>query len=396
MHLRTGEASMRRIRILTMLAGALIAAPLCRAEEPSTPNSGPQSQPAPKDPFYLITDYLPLAIYDADSVTGCFRVENTTGKEATLDLVVKTEDASGKTLEEITKPVAAPISGFGQCQYTQEARTPAAVVFTLRKGAEKIGEARVRLVRDADAWPETKIVNGRLVAKDNGDVVVPVIHRLLKTHDRAFVPLKWFLGDGGPAKQSKGEAAVAFIPGRWPLDIAAHNQGGNGAQSNQKWIALGPFPPDGSTPALRVFDQIVRALKPAGPAGPANPAAPAAAPLPARVAVCLPPDDLSVATDPRVYRIVVDGILARLQQLGIKQVIVVPPFQFGTPEKYWQRINSEVQEAAAVYGAQAVDPADFLNEKLWRVDPEVEGAYGASPNAEGLKKIEQGLADLLP
>jgi hypothetical protein len=49
-----------------------------------------------------------------------------------------------------------------------------------------------------------------------------------------------------------------------------------------------------------------------------------------------------------------------------------------------------------VYGAQAVDPAEFLNEKLWRVDPEVEGAYGASPNATGLKKIEQGLADLLP
>jgi hypothetical protein len=371
---------MLRLRLIPLLL--VLATAAVHAEEQSPPSASPAKE-APKEPFYLITDYLPQAIYDADSVTGCFRVENTTGKEDNLELAIKVSDASGAVVEELNKPIVAPNSGFGQCQYTQDIRKAASVHFTLKKGATKYGEVNVRLIRDDVPWPDTKIVNGRVVATDNGDVVVPVVHRVLKVQNRAFAPIKWIIGDSAKEQKAKGEQAVIFVPGRWPLNAAAHTQ------SNQKWIVLGPYAADGSMPALRAFDQVIRELTPKGGGG---------GPLanPPRVAICLPPEDLGVASDPRVYRMVVDALQARLIALGIKQIVLIPPFQFGTPDKYWQRMNSEVQESASVYGMQAVDPTEFLGEKLWRVDPEVEGAYGASPNPAGLKKIEQGLADLLP
>lgn len=358
---------------------AMIAVSAYAEETPSTPQAS--AKEAAKEPFYLITDYLPQAIYDADSVTGCFRVENTTGKEENVDIAVKVTDESGGTVDENTKSLVAPTTGFGQCQHTQDIRKAAGIHYTLLKGSQKYGYVNVRLVRDDARWPDTKIVNGRLVAADNGDVIVPVVHRLLKVQNRAFAPIKWIVGDAPQQPKGKGELAVVFVPGKWPLSVAAHTQ------DKQKWVALGPYPQDGSMPVLRAFDQIVRELTPPGGGPIANPP---------RVAICLPPEDLGVASDPRVYRMIVDALQARLVALGIKQIVLIPPFQFGTPEKYWQRMNSEVQESASVYGSQAVDPADFLNEKLWRVDPEVEGAYGASPNPAGLKKIEQGLADLLP
>jgi hypothetical protein len=42
-----------------------------------------------------------------------------------------------------------------------------------------------------------------------------------------------------------------------------------------------------------------------------------------------------------------------------------------------------------------VDPADCLDERLWRVNPAAENVYGNRPNAAGLKKIEQGLLNLV-
>ena len=371
---------MRTTATLILIAVSAFGLHAEEGAQSGPPSSAPAKETT-KEPFYLITDYLPQAIYDADSVTGCFRVENTTGKDDTLDLTIKVTDDAGGTADEVTKPLLAPVSGFGQCQHTQDIRKAASIRFVLKKGTAKYGEVNVRLIRDGMAWPETKIVNGRLVAKDNGDVIVPVVHRLLKVQNRAFAPIKWIVGDAPQQPKSKGDSAVVFIPGRWPLNVAAHTQ------EKQKWVALGPYPADGSMPALRAFDQIVRELTPKDGGTLANPP---------RVAICLPAEDLGVASDPRVYRMVVDAIQARLVAMGIKQIILVPPFQFGTPEKYWQRMNLEVQESASVYGMQAVDPGEFLNEKLWRVDPEVEGAYGASPNPAGMKKIEQGLADLLP
>ena len=369
--------AMRTLPLIMLLASTIVC-----AEEQAPP--APQSAPAPKEPFYLITDYLPQAIYDVDSVTGCFRVENTTGKEDNLELAVKVSDAGGAAVEEQSKPLVAPTSGFGQCQHTQDIRQAATIRFTLKKGAQKFGDVNVRLIRDDVPWPDTKIVNGRVVAVDNGDVVVPVVHRVLKVQNRAFAPIKWIVGDSAKEQNAKGEQALIFVPGRWPLNAA-------NAGSNQKWIVLGPYAADGSMPVLRAFDQVLHELTKPTKDKDGKPAS-----VPTRVAVCLPPEDLGVASDPRVYRMVVDALQARLIALGVKQIVLIPPFQFGTPDKYWQRMNSEVQESASVYGMQAVDPQEFLQEKLWRVDPDVEGAYGASPNPAGLKKIEQGLADLLP
>ncbi|MCY3021292.1 MAG: hypothetical protein NTW87_19940, partial [Planctomycetota bacterium] len=102
----------------------------------------------PKAAFYLITDYLPVAIYDRDSIAGSFRIENTTGTEAKLEFVVTAWDGAGKVIAERTETVAAPPSGFGQCQGTQEAGECAKIEFAVRKGQEKVGAVTLRQLRD--------------------------------------------------------------------------------------------------------------------------------------------------------------------------------------------------------------------------------------------------------
>jgi hypothetical protein len=364
----------------------LIAATACAHAEDKPLSSDTKADtvktPA-KLPFYLITDYLPLAIYDGDGVTGCFRVENTTGAEAKLELSLTALDEKGATLRQNAKQVTAPVSGFASCQDSQDSHSVTSVRFTLKKDAEKLGEAMVRLIRESDPWPVTKVANGRLVVAESGEILVLAVHRVIRVQERDYAPIKWLIGKDEPAKKEAAGNALIFVPGRWPLAKNAVEQKG------VKWLLLGPYPPDGSTPILRALDQVVTTLT-------KDPSLLGTGPDKPRVSICLPPEDLGVATDPRVYRIVVDGLLARLQALGVKQLGIVPPFQFGTPEKYWERICAEVQESAAAYGARAVDPADFLNEKLWRVDPETEGAYGACPNSNGLKRIEQALVDLVP
>ncbi|MCZ7644076.1 MAG: hypothetical protein M5U26_02160 [Planctomycetota bacterium] len=103
--------------------------------------------------------------------------------------------------------------------------------------------------------------------------------------------------------------------------------------------------------------------------------------------VLLPPEDLEVATDPRVYRIVVEALLGRLRAGGVREVALAPPCFYGRPKRQQQRLWDEVREAAKLSEATALDVSDWLDESRWRVDPEQEGVYGRAPNALGLKKI---------
>src|ERR1041384_2374531 len=185
---------MRTLLIFSILAFAFGVA----AEE--KPPSDPVKTPA-KQPFYLITAYLPLAIYDGDGVTGCFRVENTTGTEAKLELNLTALDATGTAVRNESKPVTAPVSGFASAQDSQDSHGVTTVRFTLKKDGEKIGDAAVRLIRETDPWPATKVSNGRLIMAESGEILVPAVHRVIRVQERDYAPIKWLVGKDEPARK---------------------------------------------------------------------------------------------------------------------------------------------------------------------------------------------------
>lgn len=358
-----------------------ICAALAGVRGPVRAEEKPAVAAAAKPSFYLITDYLPAAVYDGDSLTACFRVENMTGAETTLEFQQNALDENGKVLHEQTESVKIPATGFAQIQKTQDSNHCGKIQYTLRKGQEAVASAAVRLLRTESAWPAAKFRDGRLEATDNGDVLVALVRKRLKVQNRAFAPLRWMTGSAQPAQAAAGQK-LTCIPGRWQL---------NPAKFKQDVLTLGPYAANGAAPLLAAVDQILNKVSAlhATPAGSGSPTGP-------RVVLCLPPEDLDVATDPRVYRTVLEVLLARLENAGIKQVVMVPPLHFGANETYSQALWHEVHEAAATYQVRSVDPSEYLDEKLWRVDPAEAGVYGLRPNAAGLEKLEQGVADLLP
>ena len=361
---------------------ALVPCVLGKASETEYPTPS-------KPPFYLITDYLPVAIYERDSVVGCFRVENTTGAEARLELVSTAYDEKGQTISERAQAFTAPATGFGQVQGTQGSGGCAKITFLVRKGQEAVGAVTVRLLREADAWPPSLVRAGRLMTADGSEVIIPmVVRRAKKEEERAFAAVKWLLKT---AEQGGGGGrTLFFVPERWRLTgvVAADASKVSGKDAPAEMImALGPYEPNGAPPILRAVSQILAVLCADADAGNKE--------AWAQVLICLPPEDLDVATDPRVYRVLLEALLTRAAGLQAGKVLVVPPFQYGAPAKNSDALWREVSGAASACGVSAVDPAEYVEEPLWRVDPAVEGVYGIRPNAAGLKKIEQGLLNLV-
>ncbi|MGD0093717.1 MAG: hypothetical protein ABSE73_27725 [Planctomycetota bacterium] len=373
----------RDLRSCFILLASLAAGPLFAGDYPPSSSAADEAPPPHAKPLYLITDYLPVAIYERDNVVGSFRIENTTGAEARLDLTTTACDAAGKVVHEQVQTLAAPPSGFGQAQASQDSVGVARVKFVLHahgpeaQAPSEVAAVAVRLVRDEDPWPVTEIRAGRLVDAETKEVLVPVVERRVRKEDRAFAPVKWLL-DSAPIVRLAGKA-MAFIPGRWGLKSA-------GAPET---VLLGPYPPNGAPPVLCAVSEILNNLLAERAAKDQD-----AAPL-AQVLVCLPPEDFDVATDPCVYRATIAALLAHVAHPALKKVLLVPPFQYGTPEKSCEALWHEVREAARAYGATVVDPADCLDEKLWRTNSAVEGVYGNHPNSAGLKKIEQGILNLV-
>jgi hypothetical protein len=378
------------IRFSFVLLAALAASPLAADDYPPGPMATGEAEPLPPKPFYLITDYLPVAIYQRDNVVGSFRVENTTGAAARLELVATAYDVSGNVVNEQTKGLAAPSSGFGQVQASQDSVGVAKVRFALREVGRPAGSpgepaarptladsVTVRLLRDEDTWPQTEFRAGRLVVADTKELLVPVVEKRKKYEDRAFAPVKWLLGSA-PIVRFSGKA-LAFIPGRWALK----------SDSPPETVLLGPYRPNGAPPVLRAASEILNKLLAENASRDEK-----AEPL-AQLLICLPPEEFDVSTDPRVYRAVVETLLTHLAIPSLKKVLVVPPFQYGAAGKYCEALWREVREAALACGASVVDPADCLDERLWRVNPAAENVYGNRPNAAGLKKIEQGLLNLV-
>lgn len=344
------------------------------AEEAARPVA---TSAAAKSPFFFIIDYLPPAIYDRDSVTGCFRVENVSGADVKLDFVFTAYNDAGEVLKENTQPITAVAKGFTAFQGALDSRLAARMTFSLRKGADVLGSVALRLLRDEAPWPATRVRAGRIELAEGGDILLPTVTKRIRKQDRSFAPMKWILGKGDAAAVEVAVPSVVFTPGRWWVDEKTR-----GAPAH-----LGPYALNGSPPLLFAMNHILTqapALLADDKRGPVQ------------FVICLPPEDLDAATDPRVYRAILDGLLAHVARLPAKKIFVVPPFQFGAREKAAAALAHEVNAAAGAYGVVAVDPAEYLNEKLWRVDPEKEGVYGIRPNATGLKKIEQGLFNLIP
>jgi hypothetical protein len=332
----------------------------------------------PKQDFYLIIDYLPLAVYEGDAISACFRVENTTSAAADVEVVASITDEAGKEIWRKAEKLSAPSKGFSQCQFNLDSAAGTAVSFTLSANAQ----VRLRLVRDENRWPDAQIKDGRLATEDKGELILPVVRKRLRTPDRAFAPLKWMVDSGSPLI-GKGEAGRAFIPGRWALTAETKDPA--------KWAKLGPYAADGATPMACALRDILKNIAQAR-----TESSPEAPKVVERAVIFLPPEDLDVATDPRMYRILLDALLVHLKKADTRQIVLVPPLLYGASEKHRQSLWRAVHEAALANEVRSVDPTEYLNEKNWRADPAREGAYANRPNPEGMKKIEQALTNLLP
>lgn len=387
---------------VTLLGSLGAARAVQAAENPSPQPVTTPSQPA-RQPFHLIADYLSPCLYVGEPFTACLRVENTTSAAAEAVLTVQCFDATGKSLSSTDEKL--PVKAGGTADYKRELslKDVAHVVFRLTSPTGLAQTVEVRFVREADAWPATERRNGWLrvsetlartderSSKGQGEpsspVLVPVVERVAATGTRKFAPVKWALGIREQDQNAPVTRALLLLPGAWAKpaekDGNAPDFGALMPEKTAQPVALGPLEPSACAPILRVLDTVLRTVAEAKE-------------KPERVVLLLPPEDLAFATAPRVYRIVLETLLARLERLGVKQMVLAPPFKFGIPPAAMELLQTEVREAAAARGARVLETADWQAGDCWLLDLRTPGVYGQRPNAEGQKRIAQKLADLLP
>jgi hypothetical protein len=392
----------RRAVAALVLAVACAVGNLRAAEQ--TPPITTTQPPAEKKPFYLIVDYLPPALYSGEPLTACLRVENTTAAAADVTVRAEIFDAEGKSLKVSEEKLEAKPNAFADYRKDLDLRDAARVAFALKTPQGDVTGPIVRLVRDADPWPDAEVKDGRLVelaAKEAGaearpTVLVPVVERVKREGDRTFAPVKWALGIKNQDAQATITRAVLMLPGAWakpkepatpgtpsPSTPAPMDFGALAPEKAANPAALGPYEPTGCAPILRAFNDALRVLAELKE-------------KPERAVIVLPPEDLEVATEPRLYRVVLEALLERLARAGVKQAVLAPPRKYGVPQARADLLRAEVREAAEFRGARMLDWGEALDEMAWRLDPESPGVYGRKPNAEGQKKIAQKLSDLLP
>jgi hypothetical protein len=320
---------------------------------------------------FLITDYLPSAIYDGDGLTACFRVENTEAVVAEYELNSRLYNASGVELKLQPQKISAAPNSFASATVDIDANRVARVRFELKRSGESepLAQGGAVLLRDSDPWPHTKILKGRIAVADSGDALVFVVQKKRVQEERTFAPVKWIFGQSTTAGTPREGSSLVFVPGAWNLGIASA-------------VSLEAPPQDGTTPILNVVNQILTTIKDA--------------PEVNRLALLLPADDLDLATDARSYRVALDALLARLQKANVNSVLLIAPFKYGCNETHRKTLWKEVHATAALYNAKVADPADWMAESMWRADPSVAGVYAPAPNARGQKMIAQALADWLP
>ncbi|MCK6472558.1 MAG: hypothetical protein L6R28_12510 [Planctomycetes bacterium] len=390
-----------RTFLLALALGALAAGlfaeegtqpPPSSGTGPSIP-SGPQPATLEKTaPYYLIVDYLPAALYESDGLTACLRVENRTKAEAELEIAVAAYGDGDKARYTGKEKLRVAGGKFGDFQRDNETKDVQRIVFTLKQRGSDAALAAVtaRLLRVGEAWPQTRVESGRLLDTE-GAVLVPVTVRRLHETDRRWAPVRWALGMKEQDAATRPKHARLFLPASWGVSAPgtppekAQPAFGDLAPEGTPAGGLGPYALEGVAPVLRAAGDALRQIESLKEDAKGL-----------RAVVVLPPEDLRAGTDPRLFRIALEMLLERLAQAGVAQTVLVGPVAFGVSRERHEVLWKEVQAIVQAHGARAVPAADFLDEKLWRVDPSTDGAYADRPNADGRKKIGQTLKDLLP
>ena len=323
--------------------------------------SGPTTSVRPN--AFLVMDYLPPANYEGDNLSVCFRIENASDKKAEFEVLAKSVDADGKDMPAQTMKASAAANAFGAAKFEFETRRTGKIRFELKRAgvATALAQTNVVLLRQDDSWPATKLVNGRIVLASDNTFVVLLVEKKRKQEDRAFGPWRWLFGDGDDGGKGDG-AAVVYAPASWRLNVGGIK-------------GLGPWALDGSVPILNMVDRILTDVSAGTKAQ--------------RMVIVLPPEDLTLATDPRTYRLALDALLARLPKAGVVRTTLIAPYQYGCNTTHLNALWHEVHESAAVNGCTAIDPVDWSGEAQWRTDPSVPKVYGPIPNATGRRAVEQ-------
>ncbi len=382
-------------RILAILLFTCLLLCVARAEE--TPTIGVRSS------AFLIVDYLPPAFYDGDGLSACFRVENASARDGAFEIVAKTVDAAGAEVKTLIEKTTVAHGAFGSVKFEIDAKRVAAIQFELKKSGEErvLATQNAALVREDDPWPRPKIVNGRMTL-ENGSVAIPVVQKKLTVEDRTFAPLKWLFGGSKDNAAAAAGKARVFAPGAWQLSgshdaVPSPEPATSGSKPSAPYkesdrahadadgiCALGPWRLDGSIPIFNAVGQILGEVT-SSPAGSIE-----------RVVILLPADDLDLGTDPRVYRVALDALLARLTKRGIiGGVVLISPFRYGCNDAHRKALWREIHESAGANSVRAIDPNDWMGEANWRADPATPKIFAARPNAPGRKIIEQALANLI-
>ncbi len=327
--------------------------------------------PAPPTTFFVI-DYLPPAIYEADTLAACFRIENTSTSKKTFQVTATAVDSTGSEIKKQIEKTSVAAGTFSSVKFECDSKRVARIAFELKSDDDpKTLEAEtVLILRDDDAWPETKIENGRLKSADGRGIVIPVVEKKRAVEVREFAPMKWIFGSSKDTSIAHAGTCAAFAPAAWQLKIDAAKP-------------LGPWPLNGSIPILNAMNQIVSDIA-KSPPGTFK-----------RVVILLTPEDLDLATDPRTYRVVLDALLARLVKVQIGRIALIAPFKYGGNDTHRKAIWREIHESANVNAAMVLDPLDWMHDAQWRADPTGPNIFATHPNAAGRKMIEQAIADLI-
>jgi hypothetical protein len=392
--------------LILLAGGALYAA---ETRPPETPTSGPAKAEEPKrepkpdvkpEPkaeakaeaeekagarasLYLLVDHLSPALYEGEPLTACLRVENTTEKEADVEVRMEVLGAGAKVLKEDSRKVKVAVRGQASCRFDVNLSEVQAVRFSMRASDGETKGPCVSVLRSGDPWPGTKVEDGLLTDAASRQVLLPVVARCERKEERSFAPLSWLVSGEEQGKKDV-RSAFALLPGEWLAggkeDAAGELVPGR-LQESKAWGRVGPHALQGVAPALLVVGDVVRALP--------NPA-------PDRVIVLWPAGDLDAATDPRLFRIAVEVLVARLELAGVKDVVLSCPVLYGVSTDRVEMFERAAREAVKGRPARLFDRHDLMDESLWRLDAKTTGVYGRRPNEAGRKMIRQALADLIP
>jgi hypothetical protein len=376
--------------LYVLLACAVLLCSRARPEEPrptpsppATASGADKDAPKAQGSFYLLTDYIPPALYEGEPLTACLRVENLTGKPEELELRAEMRDAAGQVMRVERSKVFSPASGFAPHQGDYDLAGVRSVRFVLGTPVGEAGGPEVRVLREDEPWPATRTFRSQLLEAASSAVLLPTVRRRLKTENRSWASVRWMLGRPEQAVGEPAKTGWLFLPGAWDSGRgeAAPALVPDKLRAAKAWTRLGPYPLEGVAPILRVVGDVLNGLP---------------QPAPEAVVLLLPPEDLEAATAPRLYGLAVELLLVRLVAAGARQVTLAPPFGYGRPEGRQKALWDAVLEATQAHPARGVSVTEFLDESLWRLDPQVGGVYGQRPNAAGQKKIAQALANLLP